>query len=259
MVRRRAIARRPRMLASLSAMELEEADMRFSRTFLGKRPARVLALALVLTGIIGGAAVSPVAAGIFDGGPLKKILGNASDNALDKLAKPGAFYADSAVRILLPGAKGKLASKIFGAGDKLGLTNKLTQSLNDAAGLAALEAKPIFRSAVDNMTLADVPELATKSDGATQFLKKSAGAELRTKIKPLVTAALTKVGAYKQLDQLGKAGGLLQLAGVNKDGLTDSVTDQTMSGIYNYMGKEEAGLRGNTLGKVGSVLGGIIK
>ncbi len=229
--------------------------MRNSLRHFGKQSMMFFAVA----GVVGGSVALPVAAGIFDAAPVKKLLGNASDNALDKLAKPGAFYSDTAVRILLPGAKGKLASKLMGVGDKLGVTNKLTQSLNDAAGLAALEAKPIFRSAVDNMTLADVPDLATKTDGATQYLKKSAGAELRTKIKPLITAALTKVGAYKQLDQLGKTGGLLQMAGVSKDGLTDSVTDQTMSGIYNYMGKEEAGLRGNAAGTVGSILGGIIK
>ena len=33
---------------------------------------------------------------------LSSILGTATDNALDKLAQPGAFYGDEAVRIGLP-------------------------------------------------------------------------------------------------------------------------------------------------------------
>ena len=51
-------------------------------------------------------------------GGFKGLIGNASDGALDKLSEPGAFYADTAVRILLPGANGKLASKLFGVGDR---------------------------------------------------------------------------------------------------------------------------------------------
>ena len=47
---------------------------------------------------------------------VKGLIANASDSALDRLAQPGAFYADTAVRILLPGAGGKLASKLMGAG-----------------------------------------------------------------------------------------------------------------------------------------------
>jgi hypothetical protein len=33
---------------------------------------------------------------------------------------------------------------VLGAGDRLGLTDGITRKLNDAAGLAAKEAKPIF-------------------------------------------------------------------------------------------------------------------
>ena len=226
-----------------------------AKRFFGARSALVLALAAVLVG-----APTPVQAGALDGGGIKKLLGGASDNALDKLSKPGAFYADTAVRILLPGAKGKLASKLLKTGDKLGLTSKLTKSLNDAAGFAAQEAKPVFRSAVDGLSLADVPGIALKNDGATEYLKKSADTDLRAKVRPLIVSALTKVGAFGQLEKLGSGGGgLLGLAGLNKDGLTESVTDQTMKGIYNYMAKEEAGLRGNVLGIGKTILDGVIK
>lgn len=202
---------------------------------------------------------APVQAGALDGGGIKKMLSSASDNALDKLSKPGAFYADTAIRILLPGAKGKLASKLLKTSDKLGVTTKLTKSLNDAAGFAAQEAKPVFRSAVDNLSLADVPGIALKNDGATEYLKKSADADLRLKVRPLIVSALTKVGAFTQLEKMGKGGGLLSLAKLDRASLTESVTDQTMKGIYNYMAKEEAGLRGNALGIGKSLLDAVIK
>jgi Protein of unknown function (DUF4197) len=199
----------------------------------------------------------PAHAGLLDGGGLKSMLGKASDGALDKLSKPGAFYADTAIRILLPGATGKLASKLMSATDKLGVTKKLTQSLNDAAGFAAQEAKPVFRNAVSGLKLTDIPDIATKNDGATQYLERSATPDLRVKVRPLITSALTKVGAFDQLAKISKAGGLMSLAGLTPDKMTDSVTDQTLKGIFNYMGREEAGLRGNVLGVGKSILGAV--
>jgi uncharacterized membrane protein YdfJ with MMPL/SSD domain len=201
----------------------------------------------------------PLHAGILDNSGIKKLLGGASDSALDKLAKPDAFYSDTAVRILLPGTKGKTASKLLTMGDKIGVTTKLTKSLNDAAGIAALEAKPIFRSAVDGLSVKDVPDLALKSDGGTQYLKRTAGTELRGKVRPLVLNALNKVGAYSQLDKVSKSGSLLGLSGLNRDKLTDSVTDQALSGIYTYMAKEEAGLRANPVSTGKSILDAITK
>jgi hypothetical protein len=228
--------------------------MTYGKGFLGLRAAVAIGVVAVVS-----VTATPVQASALDGGGIKKLLGGASDNALDKLSKPGAFYADTAIRILLPGTKGKLASKLLKTSDKLGVTSKLTKSLNDAAGFAAQEAKPVFRSAVDGLSLADVPGIALKNDGATEYLKKSADTDLRLKVRPLIVSALTKVGAFSQLEKMGKGGGLLSLAKLDRESLTESVTDQTMKGIYNYMAKEEAGLRGNLLGTGKSILDAVIK
>ena len=50
------------------------------------------------------------------------------------------------------------------------------------------------------------------------------------------------------MSKLGGAGKLLGIANLSNDSLTDSVSKQAMNGIFSYMGKEEAGLRGNLLG-----------
>lgn len=177
------------------------------------------------------------------GSPVTNLLANASDSALDDLSRPGAFYADKAIRIALPGTKGGLLQKGLRIGSKLGLTSDITRSLNEAAGLAAKEAKPIFRSAINDMSVKDIPGLVTKSDGGTRYLKQSAGDELSLKIRPLVAKALGDVGAYEQLDKLGGGGSLFGTLGLSNDGLTDSVTKQTLNGIFSYMGSEESKLR----------------
>ncbi|WP_447752832.1 DUF4197 domain-containing protein [Sphingopyxis fribergensis] len=179
---------------------------------------------------------------------VKGLIAGASDGALDRLAQPGAFYADTAVRILLPGAKGKLASKLFGMGDRLGLTTNLTRSLNDAGGKAAGEAKPVFRAAIDNLRWTDAPGLVSKNDGATRYLQTSAGSVLFTKVSPLIGSALENVGAFRQLDQLSQGNQLMASAGLTHDGLTRSVTEQALKGIFHYMAGEEAALRRNPAG-----------
>lgn len=190
---------------------------------------------------------------------VKSLLGDASDGALDKLSKPGAFYADKAVRVLLPGPL-KNATKILRFTSKAGLTKDITKNLNDAAGKAALEAKPIFRSAIDNLTLTDGVGIVTGGGtGGTDYLRKTSGEELAIKIRPLVEKALGEVGAYKQVESLGSISALSSLGGLDlsRDGLTDSVTEQAMDGIFSYIGNEEANFRKNPLDKGKKLLKGI--
>lgn len=216
-------------------MELEEAMIARRRLLAGA--AGMLALAH-----------APWAMAKLPKSGVKGLIAGASDGALDKLAQPGAFYADTAVRILLPGAGGKLASKLFGMGDKLGLTTNLTRSLNDAGGKAAGEAKPVFRAAIDNLRWTDAPGLVAKNDGATRYLQTSAGSVLFTKVSPLIGSALENVGAFRQFDQLSQGNQLMASAGLTHDGLTRSVTEQALKGIFHYMAGEEAALRRNPAG-----------
>lgn len=233
------------MMAERTLAERASAQTGLSRRMLVRG-----AMAVAAIGALPGRAY----AGLLDALGLKKMLGNASDGALNKLGASDGFYRDVAVRILLPGTKGKLASKLMRAGDKIGVTTKLTKSLNDAASLAALEAKPVFRSAIDGLKITDVPGLALKNDGATQYLKKSASDELLLKIKPLVSAALGKVGAFDQLSKLSKAGGLLAPLGLTDAKLTDSVSNQALNGIFSYIGKEEGQLRSSPGGLLDKIL-----
>jgi len=182
---------------------------------------------------------------------VKSLLGDASDNALDKLSEPGAFYADKAVRILLPGPLQK-ATSILRFTSKAGLTKDVTKMLNDAAGKAALEAKPVFRSAIDGLTLQDGVGIVTGGEEAgSDYLRRTSGEELSAKVRPLVEKALAELGAYQQVEKLGSVSSLARLGGadLSRDGLTDSVTDQTMEGIFTYIGNEEAKFRRNPLDK----------
>lgn len=224
----------------------------------------------LMASLAAGAALAPFAAqaqilgglggGLGVGSGLGGILGKASDSSLDKLSQPGAFYNDAAIRILLPllgGGSGALG-KLLGGADRLGLTDGITRKLNDAAGFAAQEAKPIFRAAIDKLKLTDVPGIVSQNNGATQYLRQSAGDELRAKFRPLIDSALVKVGAFKAIDALSKKSPLLGLTGITRDKLGNSVTDQGLNGIFSYIGAEEGKLRSNPLGKAGGLLKGVL-
>lgn len=194
------------------------------------------------------------------GSGLTSLLGKASDSSLDKLSQPGAFYNDPAVRIMLPllGGAGGTIGKLLGGADKLGLTDGITRKLNDAAGLAAREAKPVFRAAINGLKLSDVPGIVGQSDGASQYLRRTSGEELKGKFRPLVDTALNQVGALAALDKLAKGNSLVRAAGITRDKLGASVTDQALNGIFKYIGAEEGKLRADPLGKAGGLLKGVL-
>jgi hypothetical protein len=200
--------------------------------------APAIAAALLLpTAVMAQSALSPTS-----------LLGKASDSALDKLSKPGAFAADDAIRIGLPGPLNKLGG-LASMANRAGLTGDITGSLNAAAGAAAAEAKPIFRSAIDNMSVTDMAGVVTGGGtAATDYLKSSAGDEVNAKLAPLVRSALTSAGVFKQSAQLSSLG-------MTPDTINDYVTQKTADGIFTYIGREEENLRANPLGAAKSVFG----
>lgn len=189
---------------------------------------------------------------------LGSILGKASDSALDQLAQPGAFYNDEDVRIGLPivgNPRGGLLGSLFNAGRKLGILEGITRKINDAAGAAAGEAKPIFRAAIDDLSFSDVPGIVRDKEGGSKYLRSSANDELHTKVSPLVDAALSEIGVYEQFDGLAEQHSFIRDAGLNRESINKSVTDQALDGIFAYMGREERKFRDNPLDGVGKVLG----
>lgn len=185
---------------------------------------------------------------------LSSLLGKASDNALDKLALPGAFYNDKDVRIGLPflgsGGGSGLLGRVIGGASRLGLIDPFVRTLNDAAGAASGEAKPIFRDAIDDLSFSDVPGLVRQSDGGTRYLRESSNDRLHGRLEPLIDTALGDLGAHRQLERLNGQHSWMRAAGLDRAGLNRTVTDQGLDGIFSYIGKEERNFRKNPLGRI---------
>lgn len=183
---------------------------------------------------------------------LASILGKATDGALDKLAQPGAFYGDEDVRIGLPGlgnlGGGGLFGSIISGASRLGILDGITRNINDAAGVAAGEAKPIFRDAINDLSFSDAPGIIREDTGGTQYLRSSANDRLHSRLEPLIDTALDKAGVYSTFDGLAEKHSFIRRAGLNRERINRSVTDQGLDGIFSYIGAEERGFRKDPLG-----------
>ena len=180
------------------------------------------------------------AAAQLSGGGLKDMMGRASDQALDNLSKPGAFSADAAIRIALPGlGGGKGVGDLMKLANKAGLTGDIDGALNHAAEQAAAQAKPIFRAAIDKVNFQDAVGMVTGGGtAATDYLRKATGPEVQAKLLPLVQSALQASGVFKQTAQLSSLG-------MSEGKLTDYVAGKTSDGIFTYVGREETKMRQN--------------
>lgn len=233
---------------------------------LGRR--NFIAGAVALGAASGASLVFPVSAqaqGLGNILGLDGILGRATDSALDKLAQPNAFYDDEDIRIGLPmigsgssSSRGGLLGRVLGGARDLGVLDGLIRTLNDAAGVAAGEAKPIFRDAIGNLSFNDVPGIVREDTGGTQYLRRSSNDQLHARLSPLVDGALSNLGAYSQLDRLSGQNSWLRAIGISREGLNETVTDQGLDGIFSYIGSEERTLRANPLGPAGNVLEGVL-
>jgi hypothetical protein len=194
---------------------------------------------------------APAAHAQLSGDGIKGMLKDASDAALDKLSKPGAFSADDAIRITLPGASGKGVGDLMKLADKAGLTKDISGSLNHAAEQAAAQAKPIFRAAIDRASLKDAAGVVTGGNTAgTDYLKKTSGTEITAKLTPLVKAALSQAGVLQQTSQLSSFG-------MTPDKLIGYVTSKTSDGIFTYVGREETKMRQNPMESGKTLLKGL--
>jgi len=113
----------------------------------------------------------------------------------------GAFSKEAIMTTLFPESIKKTLQTI----QQLGLTNEVdrfTTTLGTAAEQAATNSIPIFSNAIGRMSISDAMRII-KSDGAaaTEYLRATAGTEVRTAIVPVMREALNE---YKLLEQWEK-------------------------------------------------------
>ena len=176
---------------------------------------------------------------------IKQALEIGTSKGADQLSAKDGFLGNLAVKLLFPPEAQKVEKTLRSIG--LGsLADNVILSLNRAAEDAAKEAKPIFVSAIKQMTITDATNiLLGNKDAATEYFKRVTTAQLTAKFSPVVTNSLSKVGATKYWgDAAGKYNKLPLVKPINTD-LSGYVTQKAIAGMFIQVAQEELTIRNN--------------
>ena len=187
---------------------------------------------------------NPTQAEIASG--LKQALEFGTTSSSERLSATDGFFANAAVKILFPEEAQKVERTLRSVGLNK-LADNVILSINRAAESAAREAKPIFVSAIRNMTISDAANilLGRQDDAATQYFKRVTSNQLQAKFQPIVQTSLSNVGATRYWgDAINAYNKIPLVSKVNPD-LNAYVTQKAIDGIFHEIAKEELKIRNN--------------
>lgn len=205
-----------------------------------------------LSDINKGAAKPLTSAEVAEG--LKEALISGISKGADITSQLDGYFKNPEIKIPFPPDVKKVEDRLrqLGLGSKV---DEFVMTLNRGAEDAAKEAKPIFISAIKQMTIDDAfGILKGQPDAATQFLKRTTSAQLKEKFKPVIQNSLNKVSATKYYgDLVGTYNKIPLVEKVNPD-LNDYATNLAIQGLFTMVAKEEKNIRENPLARTTDLL-----
>jgi hypothetical protein len=187
-------------------------------------------------------------------GGLRAALSQGIDIAVAQLGTTNGFLNDPKVTIPLPPAleKADRALRMVGMG---GDADKLKVGMNHAAEDAVADAKPIFKAALQRMTLADAKGILTGGDDAgTQYFRRVTSDQLTSKFKPTIARETGKLQLAPLYDRYAGKAAELGLVKKQDADLNDYVTSKALDGLFSRIADEERAIRKNPLGQANSLI-----
>ena len=185
---------------------------------------------------------------------LKEALTRGADVAVDQLGKPNGFLGDKRVRIPLP-ESARAAEKMMRTLGMKKQADELIETMNHAAEMAVVEAKPILTNAVKNMSFSDAHGiLMGGDDAATQYFKRTTSQAIGAKFLPIVKQATAKLDLAKQYNQYAGQAAKLGLLDDKDADLDAYVTQKAMDGLFLMIAEQEKAIRKDPIGTGSSLL-----
>ena len=185
---------------------------------------------------------------------LKEALTNGISKGSDIVSQMDGYFKNPEIKLPFPPEAKKAEDKLrqMGMGSEV---DKFVLSLNRAAEDAAKEAKPIFVTAIKEMTIQDAAGiLKGQPDAATQYLKKTTSSPLKEKFKPVIQNSLSKVNATKYYSDLINTYNKIPLVQKMNPNLDEYATDKAIEGLFIMIAKEEKNIRQNPLARTSELL-----
>lgn len=184
---------------------------------------------------------------------LKEALSVGTGNGTKKLSSVNGFFADAAIKILMPAEAQKVEQKLRSVGFGKQVDNAIL-SMNRAAEDAAQSAAPIFMNAIKGISIQDGVGILRGGDfAATNYLKDKTLSQLADAFRPVIEQSLQKVDATKHWKTLFTAYNTFSNDKVNTD-LTAYVTEKALAGIFHQVGLEEQKIRKDPMARTTDLL-----
>lgn len=186
---------------------------------------------------------------------LKEALVTGSTKGSNLLSQTDGFFANAALKILLPPEAQKIERTLRSVGLGKQVDDAIL-SMNRAAEDACKSAAPIFANAIKQMSFQDAVGILRGSDtAATAYLKGKTSDPLTEAFRPVIETSLQKVDATKHWNTLITSYNKLPLVRdkLNPD-LSAYVTERALSGIFYQVALEEKEIRKNPLARTSDIL-----
>ncbi len=186
---------------------------------------------------------------------LKEALSVGATNSANKLSSVDGFFANAAIKVLMPPEAKKVETALRTAG--MGkLVDNAILSMNRAAEEASKSAAPIFVNAITSMSITDALNILKGSDtAATGYLRGKTVAALTSAFRPVIDTALQKTSATSYWKTVFDAYNKLPTTfnKINPD-LAGYVTEKSLSGMFYQVAQEEQKIRKDPAARVSDIL-----
>lgn len=188
------------------------------------------------------------------GSGLKEALNIGISNGVDVLSAENGYYK-SAYKILLPPEAQKITqrlSKVPGFSD---VEEVLLKKINRGAEDAAVRAKPIFVSALRNMTFTDAKNiLLGEKNAATTYLNSNTYSNLYSEFNPVIASSLDKFSARQYWRNIVKNYNKIPLVNKVNPELDQYITNEALKGLFSMVEVKEKDIRSNISSRTSDVL-----
>jgi hypothetical protein len=172
----------------------------------------------------------------------------------DEVSKVGGYLNNPQIRIPFPPEIQRVENTLrdIGMGQ---LVDQFVTTLNRGAEQAAKEAKPVFVSAIKQMTIGDAfAILRGNEDEATQYLKRTTTAELTSKFMPVIQSALNETGATKHYTDIVTTYNSIPFVQQVNPNLDEYATSLAIDGLFLKIAEEERNIRKNPAARTSDIL-----
>jgi hypothetical protein len=185
---------------------------------------------------------------------LKQALEVGTGDAVSFLNKPGGYLDNARFKIPFPPDAMRVAEKAR----ELGLGKQVDEfitRMNRGAEDAAAEAKPIFISAVKEMTIVDAKNILLGADNsATMYFDGKTRNPLVSAFSPKIKASLDKYEATKYWTTITSAYNKVPFVKPVETDLVKYATNKALDGLFLKLSEEEKEIRDNVSARTTGLL-----